>query len=204
MTGNITPVLVTETAPAPADTPVSTMGSTPGPTPTLIPPDACPPFAYDSLAVDIAGSTGPAGFIGRHYDSLAYTDAVDGYQSEMLDDVHAWEDLHTRTLHYEFLERMVCRNASGSPFFEVKDAQILNLAVDQSITRTCWESGNALTTVLAAGKIPEGQPLESYQGVQGLRYGEVDMVFLMDMDSEHFVTHPTEGVVCFAPFEGGD
>lgn len=201
--GTETTSTVTETD-EPTGEMVLRLGATAGPTPTEVPAAECPPFAFDSLAGDLASFTDPSGFIGKHYNAHAYMDVVDGYTSEMLDAVHGWDDLRIRTLHLEFLERFVCHDAGGDAFFEVKDAQILNLAEDQSLSRTCWIGETPVPLALSIGHVDLTQPEVQYGGTTGWRYDRIDQAFLFDLEREKIAPLPVEGLVCLQPNEGGD
>jgi len=92
---------------APSET--ATQAATPKP----VPADQCPPFALDSFADDYKSIVDPAQFRGKHYNPNEYKKVFDGYAGEMLDDVHALEELSQKTLRIEFLERFICHNAAG-------------------------------------------------------------------------------------------
>jgi hypothetical protein len=127
-----------------------------------------------------------------------------GFSGEMLDDVHALEELSKDGRSVEFLERMVCRNSGGKAYFEVKDALILNLAKGQSIARICWAGEQPVQPVLAIGHVDLDQPEQVYQGTSGWRYDRLDTVYRIDLERETFTPVPLEGVVYLEVFEGGD
>ena len=188
----------------PTSTPTVMRGSTAGPTPTEVLPGSCPPFALDSISADLSRTIDPTRFIGKHYNPTEYSTAFDGTAGEMLDDVHALEELFKATVRYEFLERLICRNSSGKAFFEVKDAVILNLAVNQSVARLCWAGGQPVQPVLAIGHVDLNQSQQVYRDTTGWRYDRVDMVYRIDLERETFSPLPPEGVVCLEIMEGGD
>jgi hypothetical protein len=190
--------------PAATATSTTIRGSTPGPTPTEVSAADCPPFAYDSFTADYASTIDPLRFIGKHYNPDDYKTVFGGERGEMLDDVHALEQLSKETLYLDFLERMVCRNSGGEAFFEVKDAVILMLGVDQSIARICWAGDQPIQPVLALGHVDAQQPQQTFQDTTGWRYDRVDFVYRIDLERETFTQIPPEGVVCFEIFEGGD
>jgi hypothetical protein len=189
---------------APTSTATVMRGSTPGPTPTLVSAADCPPYALDSIIADNARITDPALFIGKHYNPADYSTVFAGVSGEMLDDVHALEQLSNHTLSIEFLERLVCRNTGGEAFFEVKDAVILNLAKDQTIARICWAGEQPIKPVLAWGQVDVNQPEQVYQDTTGWRFDRVDFVYRIDLERETFTPISPEGVVCLEVFEGGD
>jgi hypothetical protein len=196
--------MTVEETDAPTATATAVPGATAGPTPTPVPAADCPPYAFDSIASDFTGITDPALYLGKHYNPGDYNAVFGGFSGEMLDDVHALEELSKDGRSVEFLERMVCRNSGGKAFFEVRDALILALAQDQSIARICWAGEEPIHPVLAIGHVDAAQPAQVYQNTTGWRYDRLDSVYRIDLGRETFTPLSPEGVVCFEVFEGGD
>jgi hypothetical protein len=205
-TTEITPTVQETVLPSLAPTSTATVmrGSTPGPTSTQVFEADCPPYTFDSIGADFAAFSDPTLFIGKHYNPAEYNAVFGGFSGEMLDDVHALEELSKDGRSVEFLERMVCRNSGGKAYFEVKDALILNLAKGQSIARICWAGEQPVQPVLAIGHVDLDQPEQVYQGTSGWRYDRLDTVYRIDLERETFTPVPLEGVVYLEVFEGGD
>jgi hypothetical protein len=174
------------------------------PTPSLLPPDQCPPFAYDA---DLPALGDPQGFIGKHYDSLAHPADLDFISGTLLDDVHAWTRIRYSGRNIEWLERLVCRDEGGHAFFTIVDALLLpSFTDDQTEAGLCWLNGEQLHAIVAIGHVDLNGPVGSYRNVEGWKFDHLDYGYRIDLGIEKFVPLPMQGLECVWPnssLEGG-
>lgn len=136
-------------------TPEQTRTPTPSPSPSLIPASACPPFAIDSAPPD-----DPSQMVDRHYDLAHLPDAFTNARSGMLENPsYAWVQVRWQGRSLYWIERIACRNAVGTAFWQITDALAL--------PRLDPKLGEAETTLCASGGTTQGG---TTQGGTTIRY----------------------------------
>jgi hypothetical protein len=174
------------------------------PTPTLVPPDQCPPFDFNT---DLPPLDNPQAFVGRHYDSLSLPAGLEFFSGNLLDDVHAWTRVLYSGRKVEWLERLICRDPEGRAYFTIVDAVILpTFAADQTEAGLCWLNSAPLHAVIAVGHVDLSGPVGSFFNMEGWKFDRLDYGYQIDLEIEKFVPLPIQGLECIWPnssLEGG-
>jgi hypothetical protein len=155
--------------------------STQGPTPTIVPPD-------------------PSGLIGKRFDPdeggelLILATELD-YLSHFL----VVSKIETGNLAW--IERFLCWDPDGIPYFEVKDAVLMEpFSSDQSISLDCWSGGQPILYALGVGSVDlEKDPVE-FVDDYGWLFGRLDYGYFLDVVRENIVPVSTAGWTCIKPF----
>ncbi len=173
-------------------------------TPTFVPADQCPPFALDT---EIPPPNNPQGFIGKHYDVLSLPAGLKFKAGMMLDDYHSWTRFLYSGQKLEWLERLICWDAGGVPYFTIIDAIILpRFTDDQTEAGLCWLNGEELHAIIAVGHVDVSGPVGSFHDMEGWKFDRLDYGYRIDLILEKFLALSMEGLECIWPnssLEGG-
>lgn len=173
-------------------TPEQTSTPTPSPSPSLIPASACPPFAIDSAPPD-----DPSQMVDRHYDLNHLPSAFSNARSGMLEDpAYAWVQVKWQNRSLYWIERLACRNAQGTPFWDITDALALprlDTKLGEAETTLCASGGTPIQYVVAYGIYDSSKPASAVIGTRRGWPVEVQAVWVM---KDRFVPLDLKTVVC--------
>jgi hypothetical protein len=112
----------------------------------------CPPFVFDT---DVPNPEYPDLFIGKHYDSLHPPAGLKWSASGLLENENrSWARVEVQGRDIYFIQKFVCRDATGGAFWEVADAialPLLDTRAHEVITDLCFDGNTAIPFVVAYG-----------------------------------------------------
>jgi hypothetical protein len=188
-----------EYSPTVSRTSIAFNSPTPGPTPTIVPPEQCPPFPRDTLPEDFYSIKNPEILIGKHFQGNA--DEEFRFLSTELDPLSHFLSLFSiQTGTLAWIERFICWDSYGMPYFEVKDAIILEpFLSDQSLTLDCWIGDQKIYYALAVGSVDINQEPIRNKDKYGWIYDRLDYGYFIDTVQEKFTLVSTTGWICIRP-----
>ena len=196
----------------PSATLTQTARSTITPTPTRTPypptitPIPCPPFSIDT---ELPEPDIPENYIGRHFDELRLPEGLILDRSQIIRNEseifeYGFSRLQWQQNRYMYwLEKLVCRDKKGEPYFEIIDA-IASPSLEGNETETdlCFIENELIPFVLAIGtydpsspilEIGESEPGKPYVGRQ---YNHIVFAFQTDMERGKFIELDTTDLFC--------
>jgi hypothetical protein len=174
--------------------------STMGPTPTIIPEEYCPNFALDQLPSDFSTLTDPSVLIGKHFDpSIKNKLQILATELDNLTHYMVISKIDTGILIW--IERLICWDPYGIPYFEIKDAIIVNtLSSDQSISIDCWSGEQPILYALAVGSVNIKKEPEEYVDNYGWLFDRLDYGYFIDTNQEKIIPISITGWTCMHPY----
>lgn len=126
------------------------------------PAPACPPFAFDTV-VPIPDV--PANYISRHYDLRNLPQGIKGYTSGLLEtDTYSWAHVQVQNRDMYWIQKLVCRDASGQPYWEIVDAitlPIMDAQAHEVTVDLCFQGDQDLPFAIAYGPYDPNKPAAS-------------------------------------------
>jgi hypothetical protein len=188
-----------EYSPTISPTSIAFNSPTLGPTPTIVPPEQCPPFAIDPLPNNLLSIIDPTILIGKHFEPNAGNEIR--FLATELDPLSHYLSLfsiNTGTLAW--IDRLICWDLYGIPYFEVKDAIVLApLLSDQTITLDCWIEDNNNYYTLAIGSVDMEKEPVRYNDNYGWIFERLDFGYIIDTIHERFISVSMTGWICMRP-----
>jgi hypothetical protein len=200
----------TRTMAFPSETPGKTSASVPGaetvdasaqgPTPTIVPEEQCPNFPLDPLPADFSRLTDPSVLIGKRFgpgeggEFLILATELDSLS-------HFLVVSEIETGNLAWIERFLCWDPDGMPYFEVKGAVLMKpFSSDQSISLDCWSGGDPIVFALAVGSVNvDVEPVE-FIDRYGWLFDRLDYGYFLDVVHEKIVPAFTAGWMCMKPY----
>ena len=100
-----------------------------------------------------------------------------------------------------WIERLICWDPYGIPYFEVKDAIIMNtLSSDQSISIDCWSEEQPILYALAVGSVNINKEPEEYADNYGWLFDRLDYGYFIDTYQEKIIPISITGWTCMRPY----
>lgn len=141
---------------------------TPSPTPSAggaSNAGACPPFSYDRT---VPSPDKPQAYIGLHFDPFDLPTGVTLAGSGALGSPdYAWYHVQVLDRDMYWIQKLVCRDASGQAYWEIADAitlPVLNAQANEVPVDLCFQGGQQLSNVIAYGTVDPSQPVKKVAG----------------------------------------
>jgi hypothetical protein len=136
-------------------------------------------------------------YLGHHYDDLNMPSGLEFRGAAMIDEIYAWVNVHRPDHQMYWLEKFLCRDASGRAYFEIVAA--INTPLEQETytgsNAGCVDAnGEAADVFVAYGKYDPNATLAS-DGRRPLF--DLDIAIRYDLANEKFISVPVTGLTCF-------
>jgi hypothetical protein len=189
---------ISSPSPAPTATSALTLTSastlTPLATTTPVP---CPPF---SIETQLPNPNVPENYIGLHFDPFAMPKGLVDFGGFLIAgplDYGLVSVQQTDGTKMYWLERFVCRDATGKAHFEVRDVlPVPHLTRDQVMTDVCSVDGSDIPLIIAYGTYQKDQAPAPFRDTYGWTLAKVDFAWRIDIQLEKFTAVSQENLVC--------
>jgi hypothetical protein len=169
----------------------------PNPTKT---PAPCPPFLLD---LNLPHPDLPENYIGRHYDLYNLPQELMDSGGSLIRDRSGQFELGLQTVKWKedrelyWLEKLVCNDADGHPYFEIVDAFATpSLSGDEIHIETCFDGDEELN-VIGLGRYDKSDPLVTIGEFRGWQFTEILFLYRIDFEAQKFIFVDPNGLVCF-------
>jgi len=159
-------------------------------------PSPCPPFSFDTA---LPNPDVPDNYIGRHYDWRALPTGLRRAFGVFIEGPpdYAWSGMLKNNEEMYWLQRLICRDAKGAAYYEIRDALVLpRIGKDQTRADACKAGGNDIRWIIAFGKYDEKKPPIPIGESRGWKFYEVDFAWRIDTQAEKFIQLFTEDLEC--------
>ncbi len=130
-------------------------------TPTAAVASRCTSVTYDT---SIPEPNASANYLGRHYDDRNLPQGMRWVASGMLaSDSYSWAHVQVQNQDVYWIEKLVCQDANGQPYWEIADALILpalNTQAHEVAVNLCFEGGQQIPYAIAYGTYDPSKPAE--------------------------------------------
>jgi len=167
-------------------------------------PDVCPPFEFNT---ELPDPDLPENYIGYHLNSRELPSGLEysggrslrdeSQEYVLVIDEFIWHE----NRHLFLLQKLICRDESGTPYFEVVDALATPpLSGDETVPWVCFKGDTEVNFASGFGVYDKSLPKETIGDYQGWPYTKLIFLYSIDFAAQQLHELDVEGVKCL---EGG-
>jgi hypothetical protein len=167
-------------------------------------PQVCPPFVFDKGLPD---PDIPENYIGYHLNQRELPMGLEYVGGSLVRDKNQQYELRVSKLDWHensqlfWLERLICRDESGYPYFELVDSFATPpLSGTETEPWVCFDGETEIDFAGGLGLFDKSVPKVTIGDFQGWPYTKITFLFDIDFAAQQFILLDVDSLICL---EGG-